>query len=113
MNCTLAGIFLTIAFVGSAAAASAAPEPATPSPQLVATTQIASAPVNYTAECKALGLQWSGAMATHASDTQFAKAKAGAVRGERNCTSTNVAKHKKGAGQYEAALKLLGITPAV
>lgn len=109
MNRILAGTLLTFALLGSAGAANAAT--ATPSAKPAAKTQIASAQVNFAAECKALGEQWASASVANASHLHFAQAKADATRAERNCKSTNIAMHKKAAGQYETALKLLDISP--
>ena len=111
MNRILAGTLLTFALVGSAAVANAAP--ITRAAQPTAAKHVSSAQVDYTAQCKTLGEQWATALPTNTSHLKFATAKADAAKGERNCKSTNVAMRKKGAGQYETALKLIGVTPAL
>jgi hypothetical protein len=64
-----------------------------------------------TAECAALGTQWETAEAASASNSHLRKAKAKAVKAEKNCASTKVSRQKSGIAQYKVALKLLGMKP--
>lgn len=120
MNRIITGALLSVALAGAAFAASTpaatSTKPVTPAPVVVApATPAAPATMpapkpDYAAECKSLGTQWTGAVDAHKTDKTFAQAKSGATKAERNCKSTKAAAQKKGVGQYEAALKLLGVT---
>jgi hypothetical protein len=76
-----------------------------------ATTHAATKPVDYAARCTSLGEQWKAAETSHGTNANFAKAKADAEKAAKMCASTKASDHKKGVTDYEAALKLLGITP--
>ena len=121
MNRIFTGALLSVALVGAAFAASApasTSKPATPAATPAATTTApattttpAPAPTpDYAAQCKSLGEQWTTAADAHKTDKSFAQAKSGATKAERNCKSTKASAQKKGVSQYEAALKLLGVT---
>jgi len=71
----------------------------------------AAAMEDNSAECKALGTQWEAAEAANGSNAKLGKAKAKALKAEKNCASTKASKQKTGIGQYKAALKLLGVKP--
>lgn len=101
---------VAIALAGTAAAATVTPS-ATPVPATVP-MKVASVQENYGAECKTLRQQWDAASATNATNAKFAQAKAGATKAERNCASTKSSRQHKGAGQFQAALKLIGVTPS-
>ena len=102
MNRILAGTALAVALFGSAAAfAATTPAPApTPAPA-----------VDYAARCTALAQQFKTAETANATNTKLGKAKADAAKGEKLCKSTKATDEKKGVSDYEAALKLLGVTP--
>lgn len=121
MNRIITGALLSVALAGAAFAASApattsskpatAAAPAAAAPAAPAATTPAPAPTpDYAAQCKSLGEQWTTAAEAHKTDKAFAQAKSGATKAERNCKSTKAAAQKKGVSQYEAALKLLGVT---
>jgi hypothetical protein len=123
MNRIITGALLSVALAGAAFAASApaatSAKPSTPAPAATAAaapaapaaTMPAPAPTpDYAAQCKSLGEQWTAAADAHKTDKSFAQAKSGATKAERNCKSTKAAAQKKGVSQYEAALKLLGVT---
>lgn len=76
-----------------------------------ATTSIAK-PVDYAARCTALAEQWKTAETANSANTNLGKAKADAGKASKLCASTKTADRKKGASDYETALKLLGVTPA-
>ena len=102
MNRILAGTALAVALFGSAAAFAATTTPAsTPAPA-----------VDYAARCTALADQFKTAEASNATNKKLGKAKADAAKGEKLCKSTKATDEKKGVADYEAALKLLGVTPA-
>lgn len=102
MKRIIAGAALAVAILGSASAFAATSTPAaTPAPA-----------VDYAARCTSLTEQFKTAEAANATNTKLGKAKAEAAKGEKLCKSTKSADHKKGAADYEAALKLLGVTPA-
>jgi hypothetical protein len=121
MNRIITGALLSVALAGAAFAASApatttTTKPATaaapaaaPAPAAPAATTPAPAP-DFAAQCTSLGEQWKTAAEAHKTDKAFAQAKSGATKAERNCKSTKAAAQKKGVSQYEAALKLLGVT---
>lgn len=67
--------------------------------------------VDYAARCKSLGEQWKTAETANATNAHLGAAKSDADKGAKLCGSTKSADHKKGAADYEAALKLLGVTP--
>lgn len=105
MNRMLAGAALAVAILGSSAAF-AATSSTTPHPAA------ATAPkVDYAARCTSLADQWKTAETANASNTSLAKAKAEAAKGEKLCKSKKTASRKKGVGEFEEALKLLGVTP--
>jgi len=109
MNRVVIGATLAVALFSSAAHAAGTPTPGSGT----AAPAMASAPTeDNAAECKALGTQWETAEAANASNAKLGKAKAKATRAEKNCASTKASKQKTGIGQYKAALKLLGVTPA-
>jgi len=81
---------------------------ATPAP---ATTHAAAKPIDYAARCTSLADQWKTAEVANGTNANLGKAKADADKGSKLCTSTKSGDHKKGAADYEAALKLLGVTP--
>jgi hypothetical protein len=118
MNRIITGALLSVALAGAAFAASA-PVTTTTKPVVAAPAATApAAPVvttpaptpDFAAQCKSLGEQWKTAADAHKTDKTFAQAKSGATKAERNCKSTKAATEKKGVTQYEAALKLLGVT---
>ena len=100
MKRILGGAAMAALLIGSASAY-AATAPAT------ATT----AKIDYAARCASLAEQWKTAEAAHATNTHLGKAKADAAKAEKFCKSTKSADEKKGVSNYEAALKLLGVTP--
>jgi hypothetical protein len=121
MNRIITGALLSVALAGAAFAASApatttkpvvaAPAVAAPAAPAVTTPAPMPAPTpDFAAQCKSLGEQWKTAADAHKTDKTFAQAKSGATKAERNCKSTKAATAKKGVTQYEAALKLLGVT---
>lgn len=82
------------------------------SPAFAATTTPAKAtPVDYSARCTTLADQWKTAETANAANASLGKAKADAVKGEKMCKSKKASDKKKGAADYESALKLLGVTP--
>jgi len=94
------------------AAATAAPPGATPPAAPTASAPpTAAAKVDYAAECKELSTQWEAAEAANAANAKLGKAKAKANAAEKNCASTKASKQKTGVGQFNAALKLLGVKP--
>ena len=111
MNRILASSLLAFAIAGSAGAANAATT--TLSAQPVSTANTSSTAVNYAAQCRTLGKQWASASAANSSNKHFAAAKADAAKGMKLCKSTKTASRQKGAGQYAAALKLIGVSPTI
>ena len=117
MNRIITGALLSVALAGAAFAASA---PATGGKPETAAPAAAAAPAapaatpaptpDYAAQCKSLGDQWTAAADAHKTDKKFAQAQSGATKAERNCKSTKASAQKKGVSQYQAALKLLGVT---
>lgn len=101
MTRTLTGALAAV-FMSSVAFA------ATPAP---ATTHAAAKPIDYAARCTSLADQWKTAEAANGTNANLGKAKADADKGSKLCASTKSGDHKKGAADYEAALKLLGVTP--
>jgi hypothetical protein len=77
-----------------------------------AATKPVSTSVDYVARCTSLADQWKTAESAHASNASLGKAKADAAKAAKLCGSTKASDHKKGATDYEGALKLLGVTPA-
>lgn len=67
--------------------------------------------VDYAARCKSLADQWKTAETANASHASLGKAKAEASTAEKLCKSKKDADMRKGVSDYEAALKLLGVTP--
>ena len=112
MNRILAGTLLTFALGGTVSAANAATS-TPPIPQRTAYSHTISTPVGFSSQCRTLGAQWNSVAPSHASNRHFSTAKADAARGERDCKSTNTAMIRKGAGQYETALKLIGVRPTI
>jgi len=94
MNRILAGTALAVALMGSASAYAAN-----------ATT------MDYAARCTSLAEQWKTAESANADHASLGKAKADAAKAEKLCKSKKTAQQKKGASDYETALKLLGVTP--
>ncbi len=111
MNRFFSGSVVAIALAGSAAAATAPPA-ATMAPAAVP-VKVASTQVNYGAECKTLHEQWNTASTSNSTNAKFAQAKTGATKAEHNCASTKTSLQRKGAGQYQSALKLIGVTPTL
>lgn len=111
MNRIFSGTLIAIALAGSAAAATVTPA-ATTTPATVP-VKVASVQVNYGAECKTLHEQWDTASASNATNAKFVQAKAGATKAGRNCASTKTSLQRKGAGQFQSALKLIGVTPSI
>ena len=100
MRQVLAGTALAVLLIGSGTAlAATTPPPAS------------STPPDYAARCTSLAEQWKTAEAANASNAHLGKAKADAAKGEKLCSSKKATDHKKGVTDYEAALKLLGVTP--
>ena len=113
MTRILAGAAFAAVLLGSASAFAAATTPASTSTSAVPMpAHTAVAPVDYAARCTSLADQWKAAEAANASNKSLGKAKADAARGAKFCKSTKVASEKKGSKKYEAALKILGVTPA-
>ncbi len=67
--------------------------------------------VDYTARCTSLAGQWKTAETTNATHASLGKAKADAAKAEKLCKSKKSSDQKKGTDDYDAALKLLGVTP--
>lgn len=74
-------------------------------------TTPAAATVDYGARCTSLADQWKTAETANATNASLGKAKADAAKGAKLCGSKKASDHKKGAADYEGALKLLGVTP--
>lgn len=128
MNRILLGTLVSVALVGAAVAAnapattsSAKPAPSTstaatttPAATTAATPTATPAPApDYAAQCKSLADEWKTAAEANATNKKFAQAKSNATKAERNCKSTKTSLLKKGSGQYQSALKLLGVTPTL
>jgi hypothetical protein len=75
------------------------------------TTTAATSSVDYAARCTSLADQWKTAETANASNASLGKAKADATKGAKLCGSKKSSDLKKGATDYESALKLLGVTP--
>lgn len=75
------------------------------------TTPSVAKSIDFAARCKSLGEQWKSAETTNAANANLGKAKGDAEKGAKLCASAKAGDHKKGAADYEAALKLLGVTP--
>lgn len=101
------GAALAVALLGSSAFAATT----TPTPVSTSTTPAVSH-IDYSARCTSLADQWKTAEAANATNASLGKAKADAAKGEKLCKSKKTSDHKKGSGDYEQALKLLGVTPA-
>lgn len=115
MTRTLAVTAFAVALLGSTAAFAGTATPAstpTTTPAATTTTTPAAAPVDYAARCTSLAGQWKTAEAANATNAHLGKAKAEAAKGEKLCASKKADDHKKGAADYEAALRLLGVTPS-
>ena len=102
MTRILAGAAFVTILMGSASAFAATTAPA----------HTAAVHVDYAARCTSLSEQWKTAEAANASHKSLGKAKADAARAAKYCKSNKVASEKKGTKKYEAALKLLGVTPS-
>ncbi|MEQ1755502.1 MAG: hypothetical protein ABL973_15375 [Micropepsaceae bacterium] len=122
MNRIFMGTLVSVALIGAAAAASAPSNTTTakPAPASSAITTAPAAPAttpapapDYAAQCKGLTVEWKTAAEANATNKKFAQAKSNATKAERNCKSTKVSLLKKGSGQYQTALKLLGVTPTL
>ena len=109
MNRILAGTALAVALLGSTLAYAANSTPIKTTP--VAATSSTPA-VDYAARCTSLADQWKTAESSNASNASLGKAKADATKAAKECKSKKTADEKKGVGNYEAALKLLGVTPS-
>jgi hypothetical protein len=70
-----------------------------------------STPVDYAARCTSLAGQWKTAEAANATHASLGKAKADAAKAEKLCKSKKSSDQRKGTDDYDAALKLLGVTP--
>lgn len=68
-------------------------------------------PVDFAARCTSLAGQWKTAEGTNATNASLGKAKADAAKAETLCKSKKSSDQKKGTEDYNAALKLLGVTP--
>ena len=101
MNRIITGAALAVALLGSATAYAASTTPVSTSPA-----------VDYSARCTTLADQWKTAQTTNATNANLGKAKGDAAKAEKECKSKKSADEKKGVGNYEAALKLLGVTPS-
>lgn len=99
MNKKLTGIALAAIFLASTTAFAA-----------TATTS-ASKGVDYAVRCKSLAEQWKTAESGHGTNANLGKAKGDAEKAEKLCGSKKSSDHRKGAMDYEAAIKLLGVTP--
>lgn len=105
MTRTLAVAACAVALLGSTSAFAGTPASTPPAPTTT------PAPVDYAARCTSLAAQWKTAEAANATNAHLGKAKADAAKAEKLCASKKADDHKKGAEDYEAALKLLGVTP--
>ena len=108
MNHVISAAALAVALFSSAAYAAGTTHSTSASRAPVA------APVSMessAAECQTLGTQWETAEAANASNAKIGKAKAKALKAEKNCASTKASHQKTGVMQYTTALKLLGVTP--
>lgn len=102
------GAALAVALLGSSAFAAST----TPTPVSTTAATTTASHIDYAARCTSLAEQWKTAEAANATNASLGRAKADAVKGEKLCKSKKTADHKKGSGDYEQALKLLGVTPA-
>lgn len=93
------------------AAGTTPPAPTPPPPAAHTATSPSTATVDYKARCTALEGEWQAAATTHATNASLGKAKSKAAKGKTSCASSKPDDHKKGVSYYEAALKLLGVTP--
>lgn len=100
MNRILIGLAAALVIPAAFAATPAAPA-----------SHSASKAIDYAARCTSLAGQWKTAESTNASNAKLGQAKADAEKAAKLCGSTKASDHKKGAVDYEAALKLLGVTP--
>lgn len=75
------------------------------------TSAAPATPINYTQRCNVLLGQWKSAVDGHELSPSLGKAKAAAAMGEKLCKSTTASQQKQGAGDYETAIKLLGVKP--
>jgi hypothetical protein len=80
--------------------------------QMTPASTTPTATIDYAARCTTLADQWKTAEGANASNASLGKAKADAAKGAKLCGSKKSGDHKKGAADYEAALKLLGVTPS-
>ena len=94
--------------LGSATTYAAVPMKTT----LISHPTSSSSTVNYGQRCSSLAGQWQTAVDGHGTSPNIGKARADAAKGEKLCKSTTAAQQKRGVRDYEAALKMLGVTPA-
>lgn len=107
MTRIVVGAAVAALLLGTSAFAATTTPAATTTTAAAATTK-----VDYEARCTSLADQWKTAEAANATNASLGKAKADATKGEKLCKSKKASDHKKGSSDYEAALKLLGVTPA-
>jgi hypothetical protein len=107
MNRIVIGASLALALLGSTAAFAANTTPASTSTPAASSTPA----VDYAARCTSLADQWKTAESSNATNANLGKAKADATKAAKECKSKKTADEKKGVANYEAALKLLGVTP--
>ena len=69
------------------------------------------ASVKYSERCTSLAGQWRSALDSHETRAHLGRAKADAARGAKLCNSTMASKQRRGAADYRAALKLIGVRP--
>ena len=67
--------------------------------------------MKYSQHCTSLAGQWRSAMEGHETSAHLGRAKADAARGAKLCHSQTASKQRRGAADYRAALKLLGVRP--
>lgn len=108
----LTGAAFAALLLGSASAFAGTATTTTSTPSASTTTPAhTTAAVDYGARCTSLAGQWKTAEGANATNTHLSKAKAMAAKGEKMCGSKTATDHPKGVSKYEAALKLLGVTP--
>lgn len=108
MKLSIAGAAFAAALLASTSAFAAG------TTTLATTTAAAAKPMSADsgARCTSLADQWKTAEGANATNASLGKAKADAAKGEKMCKSKKTSDKKKGAADYEAALKLLGVTPS-
>ena len=67
---------------------------------------------HYSEKCNSLAGQWKTTLDGHGMSPHLGKAKADAAKGEKLCSSSKASLQKRGAAEYRAALKLLGVQPS-